>query len=104
MNKTRVGGIAAGTFAVGLLTGLAGTAVARDGAAGLDCTAVMAEHMNVQGMTGMSSMMSSSTMGGSMMGGPNAFACHDTMGPDAGSMSGNQHQLHHPAATPEPSK
>jgi len=93
MNRKRVGGIAAGMFAVGLLTGLAGTAVARDGTPGADCPAVMAGHMTGQDMTGMTSMMGGSMMGGSM--GP------EMMGPDASGMPWSRHELHHPSTTPE---
>jgi hypothetical protein len=94
MNRTRAGGIAAGVFAVGLLTGLAGTAVARDNVAGTDHIALMAEHMSGQDTAGIRSMMGGSMMGGSMMGG-------SMMGdPDASSMPGSLHEQHHPSATP----
>ncbi|MEX1169109.1 MAG: hypothetical protein WEE50_03095, partial [Chloroflexota bacterium] len=73
MNRMRIGGLAAGMFVVGLLTGLAGTAVARDEATSPECAATMSEHMAGQDMTDMMSMMGGSTMGGamgpSMMGG-----------------------------------
>lgn len=85
MNKTRVGGLAAGMFAVGLLTGSAGTAVARDAASTSDCAADMAEHMAGQDMTDMLSMM-----GGSMMGG----AAHSFM-------PGAQHECVHPQVSPK---
>ena len=71
MNRMRIGGLAAGMFVVGLLTGLAGTTVARDQTASTDCAATMSEHMAGQDMTDM--------MGGSMMGG----------------------SMHHPKASPE---
>ena len=80
MNKTRIGGLAAGMFAVGVLTGMAGTAVARDPASTSECDAAMAEHMAGQNPTSM--------MGGSMMGG-------SMMGPSA------QHGQHHPQASSE---
>ncbi len=92
MNRTRVGGIAAGMFAVGLLTGLAGTAVARDETSGTDCPAVMADHMAGQDMTDMSSMMGGA-MGPGMMG-------PGMMGPDAWGMPWGLHELHHPSTTP----
>ena len=88
MNRTRVGGIAAGMFAVGLLTGLAGTAVARDETSGTDCPAVMADHMAGQDMTDMTAMM-----GGSMSPG--------MMDPDASGTPWSRHELHHPSTTPE---
>ena len=92
MNKTRVGGLAAGMFAVGVLTGLAGTAVARDAAPTSDCPADMSEHMAGQDM---SNMMGGLMMGGSMMGQPGASMDPDSMGP------GGQHGQHHPKASAE---
>jgi hypothetical protein len=102
MNRKRVGGIAAGMFAVGLLTGLAGTAVARDGTPAANCAAVMADHMTGQDMTGMASMMGGSMMGGSMMGGSmmSGSMGPGMMGPDAPGMPWSQHELHHPSTTP----
>ncbi len=97
MNRTRVGGIAAGMFAVGLLTGLAGTAVARDETSGTDCPAVMADHMAGQDMTDMTSMMGGSMMGGAMTGGAIGPGM---MGPDAWGMPWGLHELHHPSTTP----
>ncbi len=102
MNRTRVGGIAAGMFAVGLLTGLAGTAVARDETTGKDCPAVMADHMAGQDMTDMTSMMGGSMMGPGMMGGamgPGMMG-PGMMGPDAWGMPWGRHELHHPSTTP----
>ena len=101
MNRTRVGGIAAGMFTVGLLTGLAGTAVARDEASGTDCPAVMVDHMSGQDMTGMTSMMGGSMMGDSIMGGSMGPGMMD---PDASGMPWSQHELHHPSTTPEVTK
>ena len=97
MNKTRVGGLAAGMFAVGVLTGLAGTAVARDAAPTSDCPANMSEHMAGQDLTDMmgGSMMGGSMMGGSMMGQPGGSMDPDSMGP------GGQHGQHHPKASAE---
>ena len=88
MNRMHIGGLAAGMFVVGLMTGLAGTAVARDEAASTDCTAVMSEHMAGQDMT---NVMGDSMMGDSMMG-------------SGTSMPGSQHDLHHPKASPEASE
>jgi hypothetical protein len=94
MNTMKIGGIAAGMFAAGLLAGLAGTAVARDTASTADCTAIMAEHMSGQDMSAMMSMMGGA---GSMMGGAGSM-----MG--GAGMPSNQHWLHHPAATPGTSR
>jgi len=98
MNRMHIGGLAAGMFVVGLMTGLAGTAVARDEAASTDCTAVMSEHMAGQDMTNVmgDSMMGDSMMGDSMMG--------DSMMGSGTSMPGSQHDLHHPKASPEASE
>ena len=69
MTPRLVGGIAAATFAIGILTGAAGTIVARDASTPqTDFAAVMADHMGAQGTgsmmgTGMGSMMSGSMMG-----------------------------------------
>lgn len=105
MTRTLAGGIAAATFALGILTGAAGTVIARDVAPSSDLTAVMAEHMNGQGMAGMTSMMGGSMMsGGSMMGGPNASMGPEMMGPGASEMPGGQHDQHHATPTPEASK
>jgi hypothetical protein len=95
----RIGGLAAGMFVVGLMTGLAGTAVARDEAASTDCTAVMSEHMAGQDITNMMSMM-----GGSMMGELGSPMGPDMMGSGTSPMPGSQHELHHPKASPEASE
>jgi hypothetical protein len=100
----RIGGLAAGMFVVGLMTGLAGTAVARDEAASTDCTAVMSEHMAGQDITDMMSMMGGSMMGGSMMGELGSPMGPDMMGSGTSSMPGSQHELHHPKASPEASE
>jgi hypothetical protein len=99
MNRMRIGGLAAGMFVVGLMTGLAGTAVARDEPATTDCTAVMSEHMAGQDFTDMTSMM-----GGSMMGELGSPMGPDMMGSGTSSMPGSQHELHHPKASPEASE
>ena len=91
MTPRIVGGIAAATFAIGILTGAAGTIVARDATTSRsDFVAVMADHMDDQDM---GSMMSGSTFGPGMMRGP------------AGSiMPGSLHDQHHPTAIPDGAK
>jgi hypothetical protein len=90
----RIGGLAAGMFGVGLLTGMASTAVAEEPSE-FDCSAVMAD-MSGQGLSDMMSMM-----GGSMMG-PDTM--RGGMGPDGSGMPGALHQRHHPQASPEASE
>lgn len=97
MNRVRVGGLIAGVFAVGLLTGLASTVVASDRNAAGDCAA-MAEQMTGQGMPDMNPMMGGSMMSGSMAG-PDASM--GPAGPGVSAMPGDRHELHHPAASPE---
>ena len=106
MKRIRLGGVAAGLFAAGLVTGLAGTAIARDGVTSTtDCDAHMAGSGLGAGMTEMMSMMGGSMMGGSMMGDPGASMGPGMMGGDSGPggplMPGSQHEQHHPQATPE---
>ena len=66
MTPRLVGGIAAATFAIGILTGAAGTIVARDASTPqTNFAAAMADHMGGQGTasmmgTGMGSMRSGS--------------------------------------------
>ena len=97
MTPRLVGGIAAATFAIGILTGAAGTIVARDASTPqTDVAAVMADHMDDQGMGSM--------MSGSMMGPGSSFGPGMMSGPAASSMPGNQHDLHHPAATQDGAK
>ena len=56
MTPRIVGGIAAATFAIGILTGAAGTIVARDASTPqANFAAVMAEHMGGQGTASMMS-------------------------------------------------
>jgi hypothetical protein len=99
-------GVVAGSLALGILIGAAGTIVVRDAtAARIDPMAAMAD-----GMDGMSSMMQ--ILDGAMMGG--SMMDPDSMGP--GSMPGadrspgplmspgSEHDLHHLAATPEPTR
>jgi hypothetical protein len=94
MSRTRVAGIAAAMLAVGLIVGMAGTAIAHEGATAADCARVMAEHMDGQSMA---DHMNGQAMGdmSSMMGGGGSM-----MGPGAAGMPGSLHQLHHPQATP----
>ena len=87
MTRRLVGGLAAATFAIGILTGAAGTIVIRD-VTTPNLAAVMADHM---GGASAASMMSGSMMsaGSGMMNSP-----------AASSMPGSLHDLHHPSATP----
>lgn len=126
MTPRLVGGIAAATFAIGILTGAAGTIVARDATTSqTDVAAVMADHMGGQatgstmGSTsgaGMGSMMSGSMMGpdssvpgmngmmsGSMMvpSGPAMMNPGSSITPDASALPEGGHDSHHPAASPE---
>ena len=87
MTPRLVGGLAAATFAIGILTGAAGTIVISD-ATTPNLPAVMADHM--------SGATAASMMSGSMMG---AWPGMMT-GPAASSMPGSLHDLHHPTATP----
>ena len=114
MNRMRIGGLAAGMFVVGLLAGMAGTAVAREEPSAFDCSAVTAAHMTGQDVSDMMSMMGGS-MGGSMMGGSMGQGTgsgasmgpdmmNRGMGPDALGMPGALHQRHHPQASPEASE
>lgn len=97
MTPRLVGGIAAATLALGILTGAAGTIVAHDATTSRsDFAAVMADHMNDQGMGSM--------MSGSMMGPGSSFGPGMMGGPAASSMPGNQHDLHHPAASQDSAK
>jgi hypothetical protein len=91
MTRGLIGGIAAGAFAIGLLTGVAGTIVVRDAATpDPDFAAVMADHMDGVGMGSM--------MAGSMMGPGSSFGPGMMNGPAASSMPGSLHDQHHPAA------
>jgi hypothetical protein len=92
MTPRLVGGIAAATFAVGILTGAAGAIVIRD-ATTPDLAAVMADHMSGQDMASMMSGLMMGADGAGMMGGPAASA-----------MPGSQHDLHHPASSPDGAK
>lgn len=90
MTPRLVGGIAAATFAIGILTGAAGTIVARDASTPqTNLAAVMADHM---GGASTASMMSGSIMGA----GPGMMS-----GPAASFMPGSLHDQHHPAASPD---
>ena len=130
MTPRIVGGIAAATFAIGILTGAAGTIVARDASTPqTNFGAVMADHMGDQGTgsmmgTGAGSMMGTgagSMMSGSMMGSTSSVPDMDGMMsgsmmvpsgagmmnpgssimPDASSLPDGGHDSHHPAASPE---
>jgi hypothetical protein len=97
MTPRLVGGIAAATLVLGILIGAAGTIVARDAITPQsDFAAIMADHMGDQGMASM--------MSGSMMGPGSSFGPGMMSGPAASAMPGNQHDLHHPAASPDGSK
>ncbi len=100
MTTRLVGGIAAASLAIGILTGAAGTIVASDlTRPRSDVAAVMADHMGDQGMASMMSGM----MAGSMMG-PGASFNPGMNGPAASGMPAGQHDQHHPAASQDDSK
>lgn len=91
MTRGLIGGIAAGAFAIGLLTGVAGAIVVRDATTpDADFAAVMADHMDDVGMGSM--------MAGSMMGTGSPFGPGMMSGPGASFMPGSLHDQHHPAA------
>jgi hypothetical protein len=125
MTPRIVGGIAAATFAIGILTGAAGTIVARDASTPqANFAADMADHMGTGSTasmmgTGMGSMMSGSMMGptssvpdmdgmmsGSMMvpSGPGTMSPGSSLSPDASPMPGGLHDSHHPTASPDGAK
>jgi hypothetical protein len=82
MTRRLVGGLGAAAFAVGILTGAAGTIVIRD-VTTPDLASAMADHM-------------AGTTAGSMMG-----AAPGMMnGPAASSMPGVLHDLHHGTTSP----
>lgn len=90
MTTRLVGGLAAMTLALGILIGAAGVIVIREAADPLtDPVAAMADQMG--GMQSMMGMMGGSMMGGPGMGGP-------------GMAPGPLHDLHHPAASSEPTR
>jgi hypothetical protein len=93
MKRRLVGGIVAAAFAIGILTGAAGSIVVRDATANTNFATVMADHMDD---VGPGSMMS-----GSMMSPGSSFGPGMMSGPAASSMPGSLHDLHHPAASPE---
>jgi hypothetical protein len=112
MTPRIVGGIAAATFAIGILTGAAGTIVARDASTPqTNFAAVMADHMGDQGTgsmmgTGAGSMMGTgagSMMSGSMMvpSGTGMMNPGSSITSDASSLPDGGHDSHHPAASPE---
>lgn len=88
MNRGLLGAAVAATFALGILTGAAGTIIVRDAAAPSRGGAALAGHMTDMGS--MMSMMGGSTMGGSMMGNGGSVM------PSAPAMPGGWHEQHHP--------
>lgn len=113
MTRRIVGTFVAAAFALGFLSGAAGTIVAHDNTPSGEVIATMAEHMagvDIDTMMSgsMGSMMSGSMMDpgssfdpGSMMDPGSSFGPGMMTGPDASSMPGSQHDLHHPAASPD---
>lgn len=122
MTPRLAGGIAAATFAIGILTGAAGTIVARDASTPqTNFAAVTADHMGGQGTgsmmgTGIGSMMLGSMMGadssvpdmdgmmsGSIMvpSGPGMMSPGSSLSPGASSLPDSGHDSHHPAASPD---
>ncbi|MGZ8515292.1 MAG: hypothetical protein ACXWXA_09650 [Candidatus Limnocylindrales bacterium] len=105
MTRRLVGAFVAAAFALGFLSGAAGTIVAHDNTRNRDLVATMAEHMAGYDMDTMMSGSMSSMMSGSMMGSGSSFNPGSMMGPGmmsgpgASSMPGSQHELHHPAAS-----
>jgi len=96
-----MGAVAAGAFAIGILSGTAGTIVGHDASTpGGDFAAAMADHMTGYDMGSMisGSMMSGSMMSGSMMGSGSSFDPGMMGGTGASSMPGSQHERHHTAA------
>jgi hypothetical protein len=101
MNRRLVGAVVAAAFALGFLGGAAGTIVAHDNTPNRDDFAMMTEHMAGFDMDAMMSGSMGSMMSGSMMG-PGPSAGPGMMSdPPASSMPGSQHDLHHPAASPD---
>jgi hypothetical protein len=118
MTPRLVGVIAAATFAIGILTGAAGTIVALDASTPQTTfDAVMGTQATASMMgTGMGSMMSGSMMGptssvpdmdgmmsGSMMvpSGPAMMSPGSSLSPGASTLPDGGHDSHHPAASPE---
>jgi putative sterol carrier protein len=100
MTRRRVGAIGAAAFAIGLVSGAAGTIVAHDATpSSSDLAAVMAGY-------DMDSMMSGSMgwMMGWMMGPGSSFGAGMMSGPAASSMPGSLHDLHHPTTSPDGAK
>lgn len=105
MTKRRVVAIAAGAFAVGILSGTAGTIVGHDATTPRgDLATLMADHMAGYDMGTMMSGSMASMMSGSMMGAGSSFGPGMMNGPAASFMPGGQHELHHPASSPDGSK
>ena len=120
MTPRLVGGIAAAVFAIGILTGAAGTIVAREASAPhTNVAAEMADHMASVGAAsmmrgGMGSMMSGSMMGpdssvpdmDSMMSGsmmvpsePGMMSPGSSLRPAASALPDGGHDSHHPSAS-----
>ena len=97
MTRKMTGLIAAGSLAIGIAVGAAGTTVARD-----DAAPDMADHM--RGMASMMSMMGAGATDGmgSMMGADH-MADMASMEPGA-SMSPDDHASHHASPSPEPTR
>jgi hypothetical protein len=117
MTRRLVGAFVAAAFALGFLSGAAGTIVAHDTTTpSSELAAVMADHMADYDMGSMTSgsmtsgsmtsgsMMSGSMMSGSMMSPGSSFGPGMMTGPAASSMPGSQHDLHHPTTSPDDSK
>jgi hypothetical protein len=101
MTKRRICAIAAGAFAIGILSGTAGTIVGHDATTpGEDFAAEMADHMAGYDMGSMMAGSAGSMMSGSMTGPGSSFGPGMMTGPAASSMPG-QHELHHAAASPD---
>jgi hypothetical protein len=93
MTRRLVGGLAAATFAIGILTGAAGTIVIRDVTTPTaDLAAAMADHMD--------GAITASMMSGSMMGAGSGMMS----GRAASFMPGSLHDQHHPAASQDGAK
>lgn len=91
MTRKFVGGVATAMFAIGILTGSAGTIALRDASVQqTDLAGVMADHMGAGAMGSMMSMMSGSMMSGSMM---------DANVPSM-PMDPSDHGMHHASPSP----
>jgi hypothetical protein len=116
MTRRLVGAFVAGAFALGFLSGAAGTIVAHDTTTpSSGSLAVVADHTAGYDMDSMMSGSMCSMMSGSMMGpgssfGPGMMGPGSSFGPGmmsgsaASWMPGSQHALHHPTASPGSSR